>query len=239
MVRAIVYRAFWAGMLYAEYAGLSSDAKPAAGIVTGSKYTEVDTGVLYLFDEVSATWTPQNSGNGKTSIAGAVVTLGTALKYTGSEQTQTVSSVVLGETTLTASTDYEIVGNKGTEIGDYTLYVVGKGSYTGVVGKAWSIGKGEGSVSASPDTLSLTAGGDAGESALTVTGDGAVSVASSAEAVATASLEGTKVTVTPVAEGSATVTVTLAAGEHYSGDTATISVSVAAAEAQDDNGGEG
>ena len=237
MVRAIVYKAFGAGMLYAEYAGLSSDAKPAAGIVTGSKYTEVDTGVLYLFDEVTGVWTAQNSGNGKTSVAGATVTLGTALKYTGSQQTQTVSSVKIGSTTLTENTDYQIVGNTGTEMGDYTLTVIGKGSYAGAVNKAWSIGKGEGSVSASPDSLSLTAGGDAGESALTVTGDGAVSVESSAEAVATVSLEGTTVTVTPVVEGSATVTVTLAAGERYSGDTATISVSVAAAEDQQDGEG--
>ena len=234
MVRVLVYRAFAQGKMYVEYAGLSSDTKPTAGIVTGSKFKEVDTGIEYAFDEMSVTWIPQNSGNGKTSIAGATVTLGTALKYTGSEQTQTVSNVVLGPTTLTASTDYDVVGNKGTEMGDYTLYGVGKGSYTGVVGKAWSIAKGDGSVSASPDSLSLTAGGDAGTSTITVTGDGEISAASSAEAVATVSLEGTTVTVTPVAEGSATVTVTLAGTEHYSGDSATISVTV---EAADDNEG--
>ena len=240
MVRGLVYRSFVAGKLYAEYAGLSSDAKPVAGIVTGSKFKEVDTGVEYAFDEVSGTWTAQNSGNGRTGIAGATVTLGTALKYTGSEQTQAVSSVVLGTTTLTASTDYEVVGNKGTEMGDYTLYVIGKGSYTGVIGKAWSIAKGEGSVSASPDSLSLTAGGDAGTATLTVTGDGEISAASSAEAVATVSVESTTVTVEPVDEGSATVTVTLTGTEHYSGDSATISVSVeAAADPEDPDAGEG
>lgn len=237
MVRYIVVEPFMQGLVYAEIVGISTDDKPVTGIVTGSKYTEVDTGIEYMFDETTGVWTAQNTGNGKTSLAGATVTLGTALKYTGEEQTQTVSSVKIGNTTLTVNTDYEITGNTGTEIGDYTLTVIGKGSYAGAVNKAWSIGTGEGSVSASPSSLTLTAGGDAGESALTVTGDGAVSVESSAEAVATASVDGTTVTVTPVAEGSATVTVTLAAGEKYGGDTATISVTVEAA--SEDEQGEG
>lgn len=230
MIRTLVFKPFAEGRMYIEAAGLSGDAKPTERIVTGSRFHEVDTGIEYAFDEVSGIWTAQNAGNGKTSLAGAVVTLGTALKYTGSEQTQAVSSVVLGSTTLTASTDYEVIRNKGTEVGSYELFIVGKGSYTGIVGKAWSIGKADGSVSASPDSLSLTAGGEAGESSLTVTGDGAVSVASSAGDVATACLDGTNVTVEPVGEGSATVTVTLAAGENYTGGTDTISVTVEAAE---------
>ena len=184
MIRYITYEPFVPDKIYAEIAGLSSDDKPDEGLVTGSKYTEVDTGIEYLFDEATGVWIAQNTGNGKTSLAGATVTLGTALKYTGAEQTQAVSSVKIGSTTLTAGTDYDVTGNKGTEIGDYTLTVIGKGSYAGAVNKAWSIGTGEGSVSASPSSLTLTAGGDAGESELTVVGDGAVSVESSAAAVA-------------------------------------------------------
>lgn len=37
--------------------GLSTDAKPTDGLATGSAFIEVDTGKLYLFDEVGATWT--------------------------------------------------------------------------------------------------------------------------------------------------------------------------------------
>ena len=241
MVRPIVFEPFAAGLSYIEAAGLSGDVKPTAGIVTGSKFREVDTGVEFAFDEVTATWTPQNGGNGKTGIAGATVTLGTALKWTGGEQTQGVSSVVLGTTTLTASTDYEVTGNKATEVGDYTLYIIGKGSYTGVLAKAYSVAKADGAVSASPDTLSLTEGGEAGESTVTVTGDGALSVASSAEDVATASLDGTTVTVEPVAEGSATVTVTMAASDHYTtaSDTISVTVEAAAEETPQEPGGEG
>ena len=229
MVRVLIDRAFNTELHYIEAVGLSADTKPTAGIVTGSLFREVDTGVKYAFDEESVTWTPQNSGNGKTSIVGATVTLGAAVTYDGTEQTQAVSSVVLGTTTLTADTDYTVYGNKGTEMGDYTLHIIGKGSYTGIIFKAWSIGQGAGSVSASPDTLTLTEGGDAGTSTLTVTGDGAISVATSSKAVATATVDGTTVTVTPVAEGSATITVTLADGEKYTGGTDTISVTVEAA----------
>ena len=230
MVRVLFHGAFVEGKAYNECAGLSTDTKPAEGLVTGSKFHEVDTGIDYSYDEVSRTWTPQNSGNGKTSIAGAVITLGTAIKYTGSEQTQAVSTVKLGSSTLTSGTDYEIIRNTGTELGDYELAVVGKGSYTGAAAKAWSITQGDGSVSASPDSLSLTEGGDAGTSTLTVTGDGAVTAESSDTAVATVSISGTTVTVTPVAEGSATVTVSMAETVHYSAAEDTISVTVAAAD---------
>ena len=232
MVRILHYFQITAEDAYAEFAGLASDDKPV-GYITGSKFTEVDTGKEYLYDEVSKTWTAINSGNGKTSIVGATVTLGSALTYNGSEQTKAVSSVVIGTTTLTENTDYEVLDNKGNEIGDYTLHIVGKGSYTGIISADWSIGQGTGSVSASPDSLSLTAEGDAGSSTLTVTGDGAVTVESSDNDVATASISGTTVTVTPIAEGSATITVTLAETEHYSGASDTISVTVAAADNND------
>lgn len=235
MIRIIEQRGFTDTLKYIDAAGLSTDDKPVDGIITGSRFTEVDTGILCIFDETTGAWTAQNSGNGKTSIAGAVVTLGTALKYTGSQQTQGVASVVLGETTLTENTDYTVKDNKATEVGSYTLHIVGKGSYTGVIGKAFTVSKGDGSVSASPDTLTLTEGGEAGASTLTVIGDGTVSVESSAEAVATVELDGTTVTVTPVADGSATVTVTLAEGDNYTGGTDTISVTVEAAE----DGGDG
>lgn len=233
MVRILVDQKYTDGKKYIEASGLSTDTKPTEGLVTGSRFTEVDTGIESLLDEESGVWTPKNSGNGKTNIVGATVTLGSALTYTGSEQTKSVSSVVIGTTTLTAGTDYTVQDNKATEIGDYTLYIVGKGSYTGIIAKTWSIGQGTGSVSASPDTLTLTEGGDAGTSTLTATGDGEVTAESSDEGVATVTVSGTTVTVTPVAEGSATVTVTLAETFHYSSASDTISVTVEAA-ADDD-----
>lgn len=46
-------------LVYAEIAGLSSDSKPTAGIVSGSLFTEVDTGKRFVFDGLSdtAAWT--------------------------------------------------------------------------------------------------------------------------------------------------------------------------------------
>lgn len=228
MVRILTDNAFEGQYRYIEAAGLASDTKPTKNLVTGSRFLEVDTGVSYAFDEESKTWTALNSGNGKTSLVGATVTLGSALTYDGTEKTKAVSSVVIGTTTLTADTDYTVEGNKATEVGYYTLYIIGKGSYTGIIAGGWSIGQGTGSLTASPDTLSLTAGGDAGSSTLTVTGDGEVSAESSDEDVATVSVNGTAVTVTPLTAGSATVTVTLVETVHYSTASDTISVTVSA-----------
>ena len=218
-------------IIYAEIFGLAADTKPTAGLCTGSKFIEVDTGLQYLFAEDVAVWTVQNSGNGKTSITGATVTLGSSITYDGTEKTKSVSSVKIGATTLTEDTDYTVQDNKATAVGDYTLHIVGKGSYTGIIAEAWSIGQGSGSVTASPDTLSLT--DTAGTSTLTVVGDGAVTAESSDEEVCTVAISGTTLTVTPVGVGSATVTVTLAATGNYTGGTDTIAVTVSAPEDDD------
>ena len=228
MIREIEARIYDETKLLVKLVGLSSDTKPTKGLVTGSEFFAVDTCEKYYFDETAVEWNPASNAS-KTPLTGATVTLGSSLTYNGSEQTQSVSSVKMGATTLTPSTDYEVKNNKATLPGTYTLLIVGKGSYAGVLQEEFTVAKASGSVTASPDELSLTEGGDAGESTLTVTGDGAVSVESSDTGVATAVVEGTKVTVTPVADGSATVTVTLADGDLYEGGTDTISVTVEAA----------
>lgn len=229
MIRELVSRFFDGEKKYAEFAGLSGDQKPVEGLVTGSKFTEVDTGGIFLFDEVTGAWYIEKSGS-KTSIAGAVVVLGSSPVYDGTEKTQSVTSVSLGGEALTANTDYVVSDNKATLPGTHQLRITGIGSYAGIIFEDFTITKASGSVTASPDSLSLTEGGDAGESTLTVVGDGEVSAKSSAEDVATVTVSGGKVTVTPVAEGTATVTVTLADGDLYTGGTDTISVTVAAAE---------
>ena len=68
------------------------------------------------------------------SIAGATVNLGAALTYTGAEQYQTVSSVMLGDLAAT----YAVSGNAATyvvndlgEVRTYTLKVTGNGNFTG------------------------------------------------------------------------------------------------------------
>lgn len=56
MVREITVKAFDYDQQYIQYAGLSTDTKPTEGLVTGSTFVEVDTGKVYLFDEVTSTW---------------------------------------------------------------------------------------------------------------------------------------------------------------------------------------
>lgn len=63
MIRTIVETAFVPGKKYVEMFGKSTDTKPVTGIVTGSKFTEVNTGDVYLFDETgNGTWTKVAAG---------------------------------------------------------------------------------------------------------------------------------------------------------------------------------
>ena len=63
MIRTIVEKAFVPGKKDVEMFGKSTDSKPLTGIVTGSKFTEVDTGDVYLFDESGdGTWTKVSAG---------------------------------------------------------------------------------------------------------------------------------------------------------------------------------
>ena len=63
MVRILKDQLFEGGKHYIEAAGKSTDSKPVAGVVTGSKFTEVNTGDVYLFDETGdGTWTKVSAG---------------------------------------------------------------------------------------------------------------------------------------------------------------------------------
>lgn len=78
------------------------------------------------------------------SIAGAAVTLGDSLTYTGSRQTQTVQSVTIDGLNAT----YEVAGNQQTNAGDqYTLTVTGTGNYTGSQTADFTIARAANSIS--------------------------------------------------------------------------------------------
>lgn len=44
------------GKRYVYAAGLSTDTKPLTGVITGSRFVEVDTGLMYEFDEIGSEW---------------------------------------------------------------------------------------------------------------------------------------------------------------------------------------
>lgn len=56
MIRILIDRAFDNERHYIHAVGLSTDTKPTAGIITGSKFVAVDTGAGYLFDETDGEW---------------------------------------------------------------------------------------------------------------------------------------------------------------------------------------
>ena len=56
MIRIMKETNYDGEMKYLEAAGLSTDTKPTANLVTGSRFTEVDTGDVYAFNEVNGTW---------------------------------------------------------------------------------------------------------------------------------------------------------------------------------------
>lgn len=56
MIRVLKEITFDLDMKYVAVAGLSTDTKPVDGIITGSKFLEVDTGYSYEFDEVGKEW---------------------------------------------------------------------------------------------------------------------------------------------------------------------------------------
>ena len=61
------------------------------------------------------------------SIANAEVTLGEGLTYNGTEQSQSVASVVIDGLNAT----FDVAGNTGTDAKEYTLTVTGNGNFTG------------------------------------------------------------------------------------------------------------
>lgn len=56
MIRNIVERSVDGTKRYIVAAGLSSDDKPVENIITGSRFLEVDTGIVCAFDEENQSW---------------------------------------------------------------------------------------------------------------------------------------------------------------------------------------
>lgn len=59
MVRVLTERIIEGNKRYIEAAGLSTDSKPTANIITGSVLVTVDDGKGYLFNETAGEWVEQ------------------------------------------------------------------------------------------------------------------------------------------------------------------------------------
>lgn len=162
--------------------------------------------------------------------------------YTGSTITASVSSLMDGDYSLAATTDYTVAGTSVTSatnaaasasaaVTQNTVTVNGTGNYTGSKSGTWSIARATPTLTISTPSnnqLSLTGSSPTGSITVSRSGDGEVTATSSATGVATTSVSGTTVTVTAIADGSATITVKMNQGTNYNAYTAsdkTVSVS--------------
>ena len=59
MIRILTERIIEGNKKYIEAAGLSTDSKPTADLVTGSVLVTVDDGKGYLFNETAGEWVEQ------------------------------------------------------------------------------------------------------------------------------------------------------------------------------------
>ena len=164
----------------------------------------------------------------KRSFEKPTITSG-AFTYNGSAKTPDVSSA-FDSANMTKGGD-----TSKTNAGNYTLTISlndtdnnqwSDGS-TAALSLSWTINKASGSISVSPATLNISGtAGATGTAAITKTGDGAVTVESSATGVATASISGNNVVVSAVNDGTATITVRMAAGDNYKAASCTLTANV-------------
>ena len=100
------------------------------------EYTMTITGTGNFTGTLDAGWhiAPKSLGN-------ATIVLGDDPTYNFEEQTKTVTSVTVEgiSGTLTEGVDYTVTGNTGTDAGDYTLTVLGKGNFTDGQTIKWAI----------------------------------------------------------------------------------------------------
>lgn len=167
--------------------------------------------------------------NIKLSLESADVAVSGALIYTGSEQTKTVKSVVLGGNTLTVNTDYTVADNTGTNAGAYSLRIDGKGDYKGTIIVPWTIAKAAAELSISPEAIEISVG--ASETFKVSTNSNAeIRIDNSEPTVASLGDvdEDSNVTVEPLSAGETVITITQDENENYLAGQAQCTVTVTA-----------
>ncbi|MCD8053492.1 MAG: leucine-rich repeat protein [Lachnospiraceae bacterium] len=147
--------------------------------------------------------------------------------YNGEAQTPTVT-VTYGTYTLTEGLDYTLTwGNaNSTEVGEYTVTMTGINNFSDTVKKTYSIGKAAQMISGTTSYLKTYGAGTFALDAKRVTGDGALTYASSDTSVVTVDETG-KVTIKGA--GTATITVTAKGTDNYEQAEKTIAITVAKA----------
>lgn len=136
------------------------------------------------------------------------------LTYTGNPQTPSWSGYDSSKMTMGGTTS-------GTNAGNYNATFTPTSNYqwtdggTGAKTVAWSIQKAAGSLSISPESMTLDTSTTSRVITVTRAGTGAISAQSSAPGVASVEVNGNQVTVTGLANGNATITISVAADTNY------------------------
>ncbi len=110
----------------------TNNGKTESGVYTVIAKFSGDSANYNAIPDKSATLTIKAK-----DITGALVKLGAALTYNGSEQTQAVTSVTVDGLKVS----YNVSGNKAINAGKYSLTITANGNFTGTVTADWSIAK--------------------------------------------------------------------------------------------------
>ena len=205
----------------AKYTGKAQT--PAVTVVNGSTTLKADTDYTVIYSNNinagTATVTVTGIGNytgtaaktftiQKGDVADCTITAANA-KYTGEAQTPAVT-VVNGNTTLKADTDYTVVYSNNINAGTATVTVTGIGNYTGTAAKNFTISKAAQNFTFTVNAAARSVGQKA--TAKAVDAKGSVTFKSSNTTVATISSTGV---VTANKVGTVTITATAAATTNY------------------------
>lgn len=195
----------------------------SAEMTIGGTSAATDAGdyqaIFSLKDKVGTQWADGTTED-KTvswSIGRATVNVPTqsgSLTYNGEAQSPSWSGYDSSKMTMGGTTS-------GTNAGSYDANFTTTANYQWPDGTteaktvSWSIQKAAGSLSISPESMTLDTSTTSKVITVTRAGTGAISAQSSAPTIASVSVSGNKVTVTGLANGSATITISVAADTNY------------------------
>ena len=195
----------------------------SAEMTIGGTSAATDAGdyqaIFSLKDKVGTQWADGTTED-KTvswSIGRATVNVPTqsgSLTYNGEAQSPSWSGYDSSKMTMGGTTS-------GTNAGSYDANFATTANYQWPDGTteaktvSWSIQKAAGSLSISPESMTLDTSATSKVITVTRAGTGAISAQSSAPTIASVSVSGNQVTVTGLANGSANITISVAADTNY------------------------
>lgn len=195
----------------------------SAEMTIGGTSAATDAGdyqaIFSLKDKVGTEWADGTTED-KTvswSIGRATVNVPTqsgSLTYNGSAQSPSWSGYDSSKMTMGGTTSGTNAGSSAANFTTTANYQWPDGT-TEAKTVSWSIQKAAGSLSISPESMTLDTSATSKVITVTRAGTGAISAQSSAPTIASVSVSGNQVTVTGLANGSANITISVAADTNY------------------------